>query len=113
MIPVNNGSKPDDEIEHYENRGTEAWAVVRDVLQECLSKHMQGEPISVELPNDERLITQLTQRKYRMTSKGKLALERKEDMKKRGLDILNRALGNIALLISTYDEDNGVRTPLA
>lgn len=86
VIPVNNGSKPtDDEIEHYENRGTEAWAVIRDVLQECFSKHMQGEPVSIELPNDERLITQLTQRKYRMTSKGRLALERKEDMKKRGL----------------------------
>ncbi|WP_431785731.1 DEAD/DEAH box helicase family protein [Paenibacillus lactis] len=92
VIPVNNGSKPtDDEIEHYENRGTEAWAVVRDVLQECFSKHLQGEPVSIELPDDERLITQLTQRKYRMTSKGKLALERKEDMKKRGLDSPDRA----------------------
>lgn len=92
VIPVNNGSKPtDDEIEHYENRGTEAWAIIRDVLQECFSKHLQGEPIGIELPNDERLITQLSQRKYRMTSKGKLALERKEDMKKRGLDSPDRA----------------------
>jgi phage terminase large subunit len=92
VIPVNNGSRPtDDEVEHYENRGTEAWAVIRDVLQECFSKHLQGEPVSVELPNDERLVTQLTQRKYRMTSKGKLALERKEDMKKRGLDSPDRA----------------------
>lgn len=92
VIPINNGGKPtDDEVEHYENRGTEAWAIVRDVLQESFSKHMQGEPISVELPNDERLITQLTQRKYRMTSKGRLALERKEDMKKRGLDSPDRA----------------------
>lgn len=92
VIPINNGGKPtDDEVEHYENRGTEAWAIVRDVLQESFSKHIQGEPIGVELPNDERLITQLTQRKYRMTSKGRLALERKEDMKKRGLDSPDRA----------------------
>jgi DNA or RNA helicases of superfamily II len=92
VIPINNGSRPtDDEEEHYENRGTEAWAVIRDVLQDCFSKHLQGEPISVELPNDERLITQLSQRKYRMTSKGKIALERKEDMKKRGLDSPDRA----------------------
>jgi len=92
VIPINNGSRPtDDEEEHYENRGTEAWAVLRDVLQDCFSKHLQGEPISVELPNDERLITQLSQRKYRMTSKGKIALERKEDMKKRGLDSPDRA----------------------
>jgi len=92
VIPVNNGSRPtDDEAEHYENRGTEAWAAVRDVLQDNFSKHLQGEAVSVELPNDERLITQLTQRKFRMTSKGKIALERKEDMKKRGLDSPDRA----------------------
>jgi hypothetical protein len=92
VIPVNNGSRPtDDEAEHYENRGTEAWAAVREVLQDNFSKHLQGEAVSVELPNDERLITQLTQRKFRMTSKGKIALERKEDMKKRGLDSPDRA----------------------
>ncbi len=55
---------------------------MRDLLQESFSKHIQGQPVSLELPNDERLVTQLTQRKYRMTSKGKIALERKEDMKK-------------------------------
>jgi len=92
VIPINNGSKPTrNEEEHYENRGTETWADLRDILQEAFSKHMQGNPIEVELPNDERLITQLTQRKYRMTSKGKIALERKEDMKKRGLDSPDRA----------------------
>lgn len=92
VIPINNGSKPTrNEEEHYENRGTETWADLRDILQESFSKHMQGQPIEVELPNDERLITQLTQRKYRMTSKGKIALERKEDMKKRGLDSPDRA----------------------
>jgi len=92
VVPVNNGSRPtSDEEEHYENRGTEAWAAVRDILQESFSKHLQGGAASVELPNDERLITQLTQRKFRMTSKGKIALERKEDMKKRGLDSPDRA----------------------
>jgi hypothetical protein len=92
VIPVNNGSKPtDDSEEHYENRGTEAWAILRDLLQETFSKHMQGEQVDIELPSDERLVTQLTQRKYRMTSKGKIALERKEDMKKRGLDSPDRA----------------------
>ncbi|MBU5673232.1 AAA family ATPase [Paenibacillus brevis] len=92
VIPVNNGSRAtDDGEEHYENRGTEAWAIMRDLLQEAFSKHLQGEPVSIELPQDDRLVTQLTQRKYRMTSKGKLALERKEDMKKRGLDSPDRA----------------------
>ncbi|WP_340701360.1 DEAD/DEAH box helicase family protein [Brevibacillus borstelensis] len=92
VIPVNNGAKPSrDEEEHYDNLGTECWAMVRNLLQENFSGHLQGGPNGVELPNDERLITQLTQRKYRMTSRGKIALERKEDMKKRGLDSPDRA----------------------
>lgn len=92
VIPVNNGSKPtDDEQEHYENRGTESWAVMRNLLQEAFSKHLQGGPVGIELPLDERLVTQMSQRKYRMTSKGRIALERKEDMKKRGLDSPDRA----------------------
>jgi phage terminase large subunit len=92
VTPINNGSKPTrKEEEHYENRGTETWADIRELLQESFSKHLQGQAPSIELPNDDRLITQLSQRKYRMTSKGKIALERKEDMKKRGLDSPDRA----------------------
>lgn len=92
VIPVNNGARPSrDGEEHYDNLGTECWAMLRNLLQENFSGHLQGGPNGVELPNDERLITQLTQRKYRMTSRGKIALERKEDMKKRGLDSPDRA----------------------
>ena len=92
VVPVNNSGKPtSDEDEHYENRGTETWATVRDLLQESFSRHMRGEAPTIELPNDDRLIAQLSQRKFRMTSRGKLALERKEDMKKRGLDSPDRA----------------------
>lgn len=92
VIPVNNGAKPSsNEEEHYENRGTETWANLRDLLQESFSKHIQGQPAAIELPNDDRLVTQLSQRKFRMTSKGKIALERKDDMKKRGLDSPDRA----------------------
>ncbi|WP_240421643.1 terminase B [Paenibacillus periandrae] len=109
VIPINNGSKPTrNEDEHYENRGTETWADLRDILQECFSGHIQGKPIEVELPNDERLITQLTQRKYRMTSKGKIALERKEDMKKRGLDSPDRA---DAVVLSFVSKKTGVYFP--
>jgi phage terminase large subunit len=92
VIPVNNGSSPsEDEKEHYDNKGTESWAVLREILQDSFSKHMQGEEPSLEFPEDERLITQLSSRKFRMTSRGKVALERKEDMKKRGLDSPDRA----------------------
>jgi phage terminase large subunit len=90
VIPVGNGRTALDH-EHYDNRGTEVWAAVRDHLKENLSAYLLGEQPTVELPNDERLISQLTTRKYRMTSKGKIVLERKEEMKKRGLDSPDRA----------------------
>ncbi|RJX40884.1 terminase B [Paenibacillus pinisoli] len=110
VTPINNGSKPTHkEEEHYENRGTETWADLRDLLQESFSKHIQGQPVSLELPNDERLVTQLTQRKYRMTSKGKIALERKEDMKKRGLDSPDRA--DAVVLAFAQPERGGVFFP--
>jgi hypothetical protein len=89
IIPVNNGAKPTDE--HYENLGTECWAIVREVLQENFTAYIQGKQSLLEFPEDEKLITQLTTRKYRMSSRGKIALERKEDMKKRGLQSPDRA----------------------
>jgi phage terminase large subunit len=90
VIPVGNGRTAIDS-DHYDNRGTEIWAAVRDHLKDNLSTFLLGESSTVELPNDDRLLSQLTTRKYRMTSKGKIVLERKEDMKKRGLDSPDRA----------------------
>jgi hypothetical protein len=89
VIPVHNGGKADDD--HYENKGTECWSIARELLQQNFSEYMQGQPAIIELPNDEKLINQLTTRKYRMTSRGRLALERKEDIKKRGLQSPDRA----------------------
>lgn len=89
IIPVHNGGKATDD--HYDNMGTECWAVVRELLQLNFSAHMQGKEPIVELPDDEMLISQLTTRKYRMTSRGRITLERKEDMKKRGLKSPDRA----------------------
>jgi phage terminase large subunit len=89
VIPVvNNGRSEDD---HYDNVGTEGWSIVKDILEENLSDHLQGHKPSVEFPKDEKLISQLTTRKYKMTSRGKITLERKEDMKKRGLQSPDRA----------------------
>ncbi|PAD36334.1 DEAD/DEAH box helicase family protein [Terribacillus saccharophilus] len=90
VYPVVNNGIADDK-EHYENVGTEQWGVLRDMLNDNLSAHLQGKPSVVDLPDDDKLISQLTTRKYRMTSKGKIALERKEDMKKRGLQSPDRA----------------------
>lgn len=80
VIDCHNGGKADDH-EHYDNWGTEAWAYVRDLLQ-------AGE---IQIPNDEDLIAQITTRKYTVTSKGRIILESKKDMKKRGLRSPDRA----------------------
>ncbi len=80
VIDCHNGAAPEDK-EHYENWGTEAWAYLRDLLQ-------NGE---IELLNDEDLVGQLSTRKYRITSKGRITLESKDDMKKRGLRSPDRA----------------------
>ncbi|AYO30816.1 terminase B [Biomaibacter acetigenes] len=80
IVDCHNGGTPEDQ-DHYENWGTEAWAHLRDLLQEE----------QIELINDDDLVGQLTTRKYRITSKGKIALETKEEMKKRGLMSPDRA----------------------
>ncbi|WP_214659091.1 terminase B [Candidatus Formimonas warabiya] len=110
VVPVNNGGKSDDEEGHFENKGTESWVVVKEILQQNFSNFVQGQEALVELPNDEKLISQLTTRKYRMTSKGRIALERKEDMKKRGLPSPDRAdavvLSFIESVVVPLDEIN-------
>lgn len=110
IVPINNGSKSDDE--HYDNKGTESWATVRELLEENFSGHMQGNDLEVELPNDDKLISQLTTRKYRMTSKGKIALERKEDMKKRGLQSPDRADAVVLSFATNNGEFQHTAAPL-
>lgn len=80
VVDCHNGGKADD-YDHYDNWGTEAWANVRDLFQ-------AGE---IQIPNDEDLIGQLSTRKYTVTSKGRIILESKKEMKKRGLRSPDRA----------------------
>jgi len=68
--------------EKYENLGTLLWANVRELLREDEASRKKCE---LSFPNDNELIAQLSTRKYHLTSRGRVALERKEDMKKRGL----------------------------
>ena len=78
---VNNGF-PAFDTAAYGNRGTEMWFVAAKTIE-------NGEVI---LPaNDSTLIAQLTTRKHRIDSKGRLFLESKEDMRKRGLSSPDRA----------------------
>lgn len=90
VIPVNNGESATDG--YYFNLGCQIWGRVKELLETNFSNKVQGKtddqgiPISeIELPYDEEMIKQLSVRKYHMTSKGKIQLESKEDMKKRGI----------------------------
>lgn len=98
VIDCHNGGKADDP-DHYDNWGTEAWANVRDLLQ-------AGD---IQIPNDEDLIAQLSTRKYMVTSKGRIILESKKDMKKRGLRSPDRA----DALVLAFAKSGMVIDPLA
>jgi phage terminase large subunit len=78
---VNNGAAPYNKIA-YGNRGTEMWFVAAKTIE-------NGE---ISLPaSDTTLIAQLTTRKHRIDSKGRLFLETKDDMRLRGLTSPDRA----------------------
>lgn len=67
--------------EHYSNLTTHMWAVVRELLENR----------EMVIADDEQTVAQLSSRKYRMASNGKLEIEPKREMKKRGLDSPDRA----------------------
>lgn len=81
IIPVNNGSSATDD--YYDNLGAQIWGGLRDALEENFSAVMQGNPPVLELPYDDEMIKQLSNRKKKITSKGKIQLESKDDMKAR------------------------------
>jgi hypothetical protein len=76
---VNFGSRPFAPI--YENRGAEMW-------HETAASLHRGELL---LPDDDLLIAQLTTRKSKVTSIGKLGLESKADLRQRGATSPDRA----------------------
>jgi hypothetical protein len=76
VIPVNEGASNDE----YCRVRDELWGNVRDSLLEGL-----------DLPDDEELLGQLSAPKYKFDSAGRIVIERKEDMKKRGVDSPDRA----------------------
>lgn len=83
VVPMNNGASATDDF--YANLGTQIWGAIRDALEENFSAALQGKDPMIELPYDDELIKQLSNRKKKMTSKGKIQLESKEDMKKRNV----------------------------
>lgn len=79
----------DEPIEYFNSTGI-MWGTIRSKL-----KNKQ-----LCIPNDQELINQLTNRKYFINSDGTIQLEKKEDMKKRGLHSPDRA---DAVALSLYE----------
>jgi hypothetical protein len=85
--------KADDPVEMANSTGL-MWGHVRERLRVD----------ALALVYDDRLISQLSNRKYRVGSDGRIELERKEDMKKRGVASPDRA---DALALALYDAGRG------
>lgn len=81
--PVNfSATVPDKKAaKEYDDITTYAWGRLREMLREN----------DVVLANDNELVGQLSSRKYTITSNGKLKVEPKKEMKKRGLSSPDRA----------------------
>ena len=77
--------------EHYGNLGAEMWDYIKGLLEQNMSNYINDESAVLQLPDDDVLISQLATRKWSITSKGKILLESKKDMKKRGLKSPDRA----------------------
>lgn len=92
IVPVNAAAAvPDQEAaQNYDNMTTYLWAQIRELMENGM----------ISLENDDETVAQLSCRKYRMTSRGKIVLESKDDMKNRGLDSPDRA---DALALSLYE----------
>lgn len=93
VFGVNSAGKPHDE-EEYLNIRAESWGNVRDWLRDAvLEKHES--------------FYELAQPKYKITSAGKMQLESKEDMKKRGVASPN--VGDaLALTLSKPTEGSNI-----
>lgn len=100
IVPVNAAARVPDEVvvdgekvkaaDIYDNMTTYLWGTVKELLI--------AEEISLQ--NDNELVAQFSCRKYRLTSRGKMQLESKEEMKKRGISSPDRA---DAVALSCYE----------
>lgn len=87
---INNGSRADDS-DIYDKLGDQLWGYLRDLLDTNFRRRMLGEKPTIELLEDDKLVSQLKTRKYRVLSKGVIKVEHKDKMKKRGLASPDRA----------------------
>lgn len=89
--PAENRSSKD----KFHNKRAELWWLLRErffrtwEVKNGIAKHDPSTLISI--PNDQTLITQLSQPLHKFTSAGKILIESKDDMKKRGVKSPDRA----------------------
>lgn len=83
VFGVNNGSTSEDDF--YDNLGTQLWGNIKEMLEENMTANLNGEQPVIELPSDSSLIKELSTRKFKMTSRSRIRLESKDDMKKRNI----------------------------
>jgi len=88
------GKNNEDEPIEFSNSTGLMWGLLREKV-----RHNE-----IELYYNDKQITQITNRKYRINSDGKIELERKEEMKKRGLTSPDMA---DALALSLYEPKQG------
>lgn len=86
-------NKKEEPVEFSNSTGL-MWGLLREKLKRN----------EIELIYDDKQITQLSNRKYRINSDGEIELEKKEEMKKRGLTSPDRG---DALVLSLYEPKQG------
>jgi phage terminase large subunit len=77
VYPIVNNGKVDNK--RYKDKGAAMWGCMKERLKD------------IQLPDDMELLSQLTTRKYVVEMDGSIRLERKKDMKKRGIHSPDRA----------------------
>ena len=90
VIPMINNSASTDK--YYKDWGAQQWGIIRDNLP------------TIQIPYDTVLIAQLTSRIYKIRPDHSIELEKKEDMKKRGLTSPDRADALALCLSEKYSE---------
>lgn len=93
VVPINFARKvPEGDSDYYSDMPTYLYSLIRERLKDGL----------LCLDDNQEMIAQLSVRKYVVTSSGRLRIESKQDMKKRGLSSPDRA---DALALSLFEED--------
>jgi phage terminase large subunit len=99
IIGVNAGYSPDNP--KYKNKRAEMWDTLKKWLED-----------GGGLPDDPILIAQLSSVQYSFDPTDRLILEKKEDMRKRGVPSPDRAEGIVytffmPVMATNWDEDSG------